>query len=117
MTLRPSNIEKRIALKPQVEELHKLLNSLRLSAEAHGLPDIHIENILEWYANSVLSLIAKAEQWAELKGRLDELNNIKFIDNQGSETNIPFVQFRSTVDNLLVDWDDRVSQLTNQRNI
>lgn len=61
-------IDKRLKLKPQVEELSEALRMLKVSAETGGLPDMHIENILKWYVDSVLELLHQTE----VNGRVDE---------------------------------------------
>lgn len=40
-------------LKKQVEDLQYKLESLKRSAKHGGLPDMHIEDILVWYVESI----------------------------------------------------------------
>ena len=62
-------------------------------------------------------LIARLYKPVITEARIDELNHMKFIDPRtGEETFAPYLQYRCTKDELLVDWDYRQNQLLKENN-
>lgn len=62
--------------------------------------------ITAWVAN----LIAIKE----LESRIDERENMRFFDNDGTETFTPYCKYRYMGDGLKVDWDYRTTNLEQQ---
>ena len=57
-----------------------------------------------------LKIMAAVEAYG-MAERIDERENMKFIDADGQETFAPYLQYRYTGDGLLLDWEDRTKQL------
>lgn len=85
------------------------------------------EQFLREFANKIAVLKYDGAEktikgWAKLlklredAARLDELENMTFIDRDGAQTFMPFTQYRFTKDGLLLSWEDRIAQLTTPNN-
>lgn len=46
-----------------------------------------------------------------LEARKDERENMRFLKSDGTETHIPFTEYRYTGDGLLLDWEKRTAKL------
>lgn len=65
-------------------------------------------------SRGVVDRLTQLIRQAAIRARIDEREKMKFINADGTETFAPFMQYRSTIDGLLVDWDTRTEQLEQQ---
>ncbi len=97
------------------KETQDILATLWLEGKAygheHGYGDMPAHPSEVPALQKAKQAIASKLRQVETEARVHEREHMKFIQSDGTETHIPFTQYRFTGDGLLLDWEDRSVQL------
>jgi hypothetical protein len=94
-----------------LDELRSQIRNALVCDDREHLEDKDIEACYNCQIDKVLALFTEHSKEVDRLARIDERENMKFIDNDGKETHLPYVQYRYSGDGLLINWEDRTAQL------